>query len=415
MPNLQVVQNLNPTAQYVRDGTNNSPLSLTNFATGKVGIGTNQPQTTLHVLGGNVRFERNFDGEINLSIRNTNAAAGGGGMIALEFDSNENNSRITQKNKLLEIGFNDNLQLRKRGEPTPALFIDPLSKVGIGTNSPTKKLDVKGDTIIRGDNWSAGEDAILYLGDTNHYIKSIYGDGVRIGTYGAQDVIVIKEGWGNVGIGTANPTALLEIDKILTVPPGETEVVGFKNKITINASGSFNQLVALSITPSLNDGGYQDVTKCCLQITPINARDPYKGIDLTLTGANLSNMSTGIFVHVDKGANGIVSGAYGTGVGVIGTGYIGGSFSGTNCALKTTQGNVLIDGGKVGIGTTEPTAKLDVDPGTISGANPNIRLRGVTSTVPTGGNAGDVVIYESGSTRRLYIKIGSTWRYVNLT
>ena len=32
-----------------------------------------------------------------------------------------------------------------------------------------QKLDVKGDVLIEGDNWGAGEDAILYLGDTNLY------------------------------------------------------------------------------------------------------------------------------------------------------------------------------------------------------------------------------------------------------
>jgi hypothetical protein len=54
-------------------------------------------------------------------------------------------------------------------------------------------------------------------------------------------------------------------------------------------------------------------------------------------------------------------------------------------------------------------------PGTISDSNPNIRLEGVTSTIPSGGNNGDIQIYESGTTRRLYVKINGTWRYSALT
>jgi hypothetical protein len=71
--------------------------------------------------------------------------------------------------------------------------------------------------------------------------------------------------------------------------------------------------------------------------------------------------------------------------------------------------------GYVGIGTISPTAGLDVNPGGISDSNPNIRLRGVTSTPPSSGNDGDIQVYESGSTRRLYIKINGTWRYASLT
>ena len=37
----------------------------------------------------------------------------------------------------------------------------------------------------------------------------------------------------------------------------------------------------------------------------------------------------------------------------------------------------------------------------------------VVSSVPTGGNNGDIKLYESGATRRLYAKISGTWRFIN--
>lgn len=39
----------------------------------------------------------------------------------------------------------------------------------------------------------------------------------------------------------------------------------------------------------------------------------------------------------------------------------------------------------------------------------------ILSSVPTGGNEGDILLYESGGTRRIYAKINGTWRYSTLT
>ncbi len=86
--------------------------------------------------------------------------------------------------------------------------------VGIGIATPSQKLEVDlGNILVQGTGSfdTSGEEAILYLGDINHYIKSIWGSGVRIGTYGAVDGITLLQTSGNVGIGTTNPGAKLEI------------------------------------------------------------------------------------------------------------------------------------------------------------------------------------------------------------
>lgn len=44
------------------------------------------------------------------------------------------------------------------------------------------KVDSNGNTTIKQGTFSQGNDAVLYLGDTNHFIKSIFGYGIRIGT-----------------------------------------------------------------------------------------------------------------------------------------------------------------------------------------------------------------------------------------
>ncbi len=59
--------------------------------------------------------------------------------------------------------------------------------LGIGTSNPTRRLTVdSGDVLIRGeDGWNgAGDMAFLFMGDPNHDIHSIYGQGMRFKTLG---------------------------------------------------------------------------------------------------------------------------------------------------------------------------------------------------------------------------------------
>jgi hypothetical protein len=70
-----------------------------------------------------------------------------------------------------------------------------------------------GNVLLRGadDFNSAEEQAILYLGDTNHSIRSEYAFGLKLGTLGEPNAIIVREATGNVGIGTSIPSEKLEI------------------------------------------------------------------------------------------------------------------------------------------------------------------------------------------------------------
>jgi len=110
---------------------------------------------------------------------------------------------------LFEIGNGTSLT------PSNALTVLKNGNVGVGIHNPTQKLQVdKGNILVQGLNSSltAGDEGILYLGTIHHYIKGVFGFGLKLGTYAAADALVIEEISGNVGVGTTDPDAKLEVN-----------------------------------------------------------------------------------------------------------------------------------------------------------------------------------------------------------
>lgn len=71
------------------------------------------------------------------------------------------------------------------------------------------KVDSNGNTTIKQGTFSQGNDAVLNLGDTNHFIKSIFGYGVRIGTLGTS--VNLPSWTGCVGI-NREPSYALDVN-----------------------------------------------------------------------------------------------------------------------------------------------------------------------------------------------------------
>jgi len=110
------------------------------------------------------------------------------------------------------------------GSILPTLFVGPSSaynttgKVGIGTDSPIEKFQVNnGNILIRGtNNWlSTSDNAFVYLGDQNNYVKATFSAGLTFGVWDGNvssvEALYIAPG-GNVGIGTLNPTYKLSVN-----------------------------------------------------------------------------------------------------------------------------------------------------------------------------------------------------------
>lgn len=151
---------------------------------------------------------------------------GGGGLLLGQYNGSAT-IRSGYSGKAFQINRTDNVTNTSFDyDGTGDSFIGLLGgKLGIGDSTPDYALDIEaGDVFIKPDNsWGGGEEAILYLGAPENYIKAGYSQGVAIKSYGgATDPIKFTTsielmrmndvgGVPNVGIGTTTPTYPLQV------------------------------------------------------------------------------------------------------------------------------------------------------------------------------------------------------------
>lgn len=193
----------------LRIRTNNNQRMIVD-STGNVGIGTTSPLSKLHIASASavvLTLERASNLNSVIEYKNSNV----GSMFAGLSPSNN-----------FGIGTTDNL-----GSGSAVVTVTPAGFVGIGTVAPTRALDVNNVMLLSGSGNSATEADILFdnagsiVASESHLYFTSDGDGNGSGdivfktgaestTSSTELVRVTSDGY--VGIGTASPDQMLELN-----------------------------------------------------------------------------------------------------------------------------------------------------------------------------------------------------------
>ena len=317
----------------------------------------------------------------------------------------------------MEIGTLTNQVLKFFTNSTPRMSITTEGNVGIGetTTNPTARLEVGGD-IKATDTITASS----FIGDGSQLtgIEGKFTDGTS-----ATDAVFIT---GNVGIGTTSPQANLHIKDetpLVLIDAGEGTAssgnaflslendLGYRGNIAMGRSGLTNGGEnALTFRNDYSLGSLLFQTSGSVNRMIINSdgnvgigtTDPDKRLHVNGSGDNgikvsADGKSTEIHLHVAGGdygylnlggttqlrGNGQASQFDGS---VTATSFIGdgSQLTGLSAGGKFTDGNSTTDAvfttGNVGIGTTDPGAKLEVNGEIRSRGNTGINYTGITAS-----------------------------------
>ncbi len=294
---------------------------------GNLGIGTSEPKAKLDVAG-TIRAERFLIAKPKLAGGDTLTPDSGDSVQPLATGSGTQD-RIAK--------WIDNAGLLGN-----SVITETASNIGIGTTSPTSKLEVNGGFLTVGT--SATNKMYVDADGTGPYLQSSGTSPLRLYS-GSTEVIRILNS-GNVGIGTTSPTSKLDVNGgFLTVGTSAT------NKIYLDADATGAYLQSNGTSPLRFYSGTTEA------IRVLNSGNVGIG-----TGTPLAKLHiVGTQFLQSSGFNGISITA-GTALQTIGSDWASGGAD-TPIVIKTQGGGnqlYLKTDGNVGIGMFNPQSKLDV-------------------------------------------------------
>ena len=391
----------------------NSADDVHNF-TGNVGIGETNPGAPVHIKYSNTSTP-NKEG-----LRIVNSSTDNEGRIAIGGTSGAGQAYVGEIGYDGEsLHFYNERVFPGQNASSPALTIDQNSNVGVGTASPSKLLHVHGEGMVRSNFYVSGSSGTIHLGSNtgtqgNSELRSHHNlniiSGVTTGTLGlvyirpnntlaaafngsGESVFYNKTTFtGNVGIGTTSPgvrlttrsgTNALPATSGTTQSGGALRVEGGDNAVIDLGTNSVNTWIQATDKTSLGTSYFLNLNprggNVGIGTTTPTARFDVRGA--AGDGAELLRLeSSG---DVSNGGYHWMTSAMATSqttdasmIHLIGvaestrnSGYFGFHYTGagsTNNYLKLggySADNLMVIkmDGNVGIGTTGPNAKLDVN------------------------------------------------------
>jgi hypothetical protein len=262
------------------------------------------------------------------------------------------------------------------GAPTDSVYVDDNGNVGIGTTSPGVKLDVTG-YINAADYYLLNNNVLVYSPAASGDFYYGWGASVKrhsMSTDGVQRLVIDNS--GNVGIGTTSPSTKLEV--VGTV--NATSFVGDGSGLT-GIAGDLDWVISGNDMYSAPSGNVGIGTTNPLSKLSVGG-DGIANIGVygvgSYAGVYGKDSDTGAYGYFGFNTVGVYGGGsdfgvygggndygvygYGPGTGVYGLDTISGSYG--HIGYDSWGGYFSGDGyfsGNVGVGTTSPSAKLDVD------------------------------------------------------
>ncbi|MDD5456835.1 MAG: hypothetical protein PHV30_07375 [Candidatus Margulisbacteria bacterium] len=411
--------------------TNSSAPKMTLSAGGNLGIGTTSPETNLHIYGTGTSTNLG-QLDTNLRLQSYSTTVGGGNEISFRGKGNEDVGTYAAISAPLiandpngasgylafstKLNYTDNLL-------TERMRITASGNIGIGTTAPLSKLDFGTNSFrMNPSSYSGGPYIcsdqnfnIVYDIDNNggfFALKKGDDPATAGGTY-----VLFADNSGNIGIGTTAPTSKLTVTSVNNYISLLDPYVGTNNSyITIRNSFAGAKISGINLRIDSSDlwqlhtdNGASPINSFFLQYGNSTANRYF-----TLTSAGKVGIST--TNPVDKftiaGSGGqVISSIYSSTVNTMvlasdtqQAGFVGtksnhdfwiGASNNTKIAI-TTAGNV-------GVGTTSPGAKLDI--------NGTVRSLSNTS-LPTSGTGIEIFFQPSPELGLINVidRATSTWK-----
>jgi hypothetical protein len=346
---------------WIQSNNTSGVFSLAlNPAGGNVGIGTTSPSFILQTKASSgfvgAAFSSSFASTAIIGTDNTGIWFGQGtnGLGAAYVINNTN-------------GF---AQIELGG--APRFFVNSSGNVGIGTTSPNNLLQLTAAAGSSHARWTEAATTVGFIGGANGIISGLNGSFAVRGESGlvlsgaGNSATMFLNPSGNVGIGTISPVQKLHVEGSTAIGTTGTEDILILGR-ALGGGVSFQQAASLKLGRYQNAGvDFESYTRLDFALRDNSPASNYNTNTTVMTLTNAGNVGIGTtsptsmltlngtspFIRIERS---------GVNTWQIQNNYLSttNGFSINNISTSTTP-FFIAEAGNVGIGTTSPVTKLDV-------------------------------------------------------